>query len=371
MKKNLFIFSFIFVFSFNNVYAKDNLSDAKSSVLMDVKTGRVLYSSNCNLKLPMASTTKIITVLLALENAGLNEIVKVSRKASIQEGSSVYLKEGERIFMEDLLYCVMLRSGNDAAVAVAEHISGSVESFAKLMNSRAYSIGAKNTNFENPHGLPNDNHYTTSHDLALITREALLNKKFAEIVSTKNYTVSKLLSERKILQNKNKMLWEYEGGNGVKTGYTGKAGKCLVSSATKDEWQLLTVVLNSSDMWKSSKNLLDYGFKNYDNIKIVDKCDYMENIEVRKGKEKSVQVVPRYNLHAPLLRIGDGYENLTFVHDLPSTINAPIKKNEIAGSLKVYANNFLLGEVDLLYNNDVKSSDILYNMKRIIINFFN
>lgn len=372
MKKNLLAFIIILqILPLNIIYAKDNISDAKSSILMDVNTGRVLYSNNSNLKLPMASTTKIITVLLAIENADLNDIVSISRNASIQEGSSVYLKEGEKLKLEDLLYCIMLRSGNDAAVAVAEHISGSVEDFAKLMNNRASTIGAKNTNFTNPHGLPDNDHYTTSYDLALITRDALKNKIFAKIVGTKKYTISRLSNESwdRVLQNKNKMLWQYPGGDGVKTGYTKKAGRCLVSSATKENWQILCVVLNCSDTWGSSAKLLNYGFENYDNIKVIDKQNTIINLNIKKGKEKYIQVIPKNDLYVPLLKINDEYEKIDYIQNLPKIIKAPIKKNEKAGVLKVYAGNFLLGQVDLMYNKDVESSDIFYHLKNILKSF--
>ncbi|MCK9216753.1 MAG: D-alanyl-D-alanine carboxypeptidase [Firmicutes bacterium] len=370
MKKFFIILIIITQISFFQVInAENNLPCAKSSIVMDVNTGRILYSSNSALKLPMASTTKIMTVLLAIENCDLNDIVTVSRNASIQEGSSVYLREGERMRLSDLLYCVMLRSGNDAAVAVAEHISGSVEDFAELMNNRAKTLGAKNTNFMNPHGLPNDNHYTTSYDLALITREALKNKIFADIVKTKKHTVSELINEKKYLENKNKMLWQYPGGDGVKTGYTGKAGQCLVSSATKDSWQILSVVLNCSDIWKGSTELLNYGFSNYDNIKVVDKSKIKINVNVLKGKEKAIQVIPKDDLYAPIKKIDNDYEKLDHVENLPKDAKAPVKKNSKAGTLEIYADNFLLGHVDLIYNKDVESSDIFYHLKNIVNTF--
>ena len=367
--KKITIILIIIIMNFSFLYAADNMPYAKSSIVMDVNTGRILYSNNPYQKLPMASTTKIMTVFLALENGRLEDIVKVSKKASYQTGSSVYLREGDKMRLEDMLYCVMLRSGNDAAVATAEHISGSVEDFAKLMNKKAKEIGAKNTNFTNPHGLPDDNHYTTAYDLALITKEALKNNTFAKIVSSKNHTITKVISENKFLQNKNKMLWQYPGSDGVKTGYTGKAGKCLVSSASKDGWQILAVVLNAGDIWDSSTKLLDYGFKNYSNIKIVDKKSTVYEVDVLKGKEKTVKVVPIEELYAPLFKINEGYELVEYFYEPTEIVKAPIKKNEKAGVLKIYADNFLLGTVDLMYNKDIESSDVFYQFKKILRNF--
>ncbi len=367
--KKITIILIIIIMNFSFLYATDNMPYAKSSIVMDVNTGRILYSNNPYQKLPMASTTKIMTVFLALENGRLEDIVKVSKKASYQTGSSVYLREGDKMTLEDMLYCVMLRSGNDAAVATAEHISGSVEDFAKLMNKKAKEIGAKNTNFTNPHGLPDDNHYTTAYDLALITKEALKNNTFAKIVSSKNHTITKVISENKFLQNKNKMLWQYPGSDGVKTGYTAKAGKCLVSSASKDGWQILAVVLNAGDIWDSSTKLLDYGFKNYSNIKIVDKKSTVYEVDVLKGKEKTVKVVPIEELYAPLFKINEGYELVEYFYEPTEIVKAPIKKNEKAGVLKIYADNFLLGTVDLMYNKDIESSDVFYQFKKILRNF--
>lgn len=364
--KKLIVILIVLSMCFNFLYAVDNVSTAQSSVVMDVNTGRVLYCENPYQKLAMASTTKIITVLLAIENADLNDVVTVSKKASYQTGSSVYLREGDKIILEDLLYCVMLRSGNDAAVAVAEHVSGSVAEFAKLMNNKAKEIGAKGSNFANPHGLPDENHYTTAYDLALITREALKNDIFAKIVSTKTHTITELLKENKVMQNKNKMLWQYPGGDGVKTGYTKSAGKCLVSSATKEGWQILTVVLNGGDIWGNSTKLLDYGFANYDYLKLVDINNTALDLDVTKGKDKKVQAVPVNDLYAPLFKTKEGYEIVKFFYDTSDIIKAPIKKNDKAGVLKIYADNFLLGQVDLMYNKDVDSSDVFFHLKNIL-----
>jgi D-alanyl-D-alanine carboxypeptidase (penicillin-binding protein 5/6) len=249
----------------------DTGTGAKAAVVMDVETGRVLFSKNPYEKLPMASTTKIMTTLVAVESGKLNETVKVSNRAAFTEGSSIYLKPGEALTVEELLYAIMLRSGNDASMAVAEHIGGSVEGFVEMMNQKAKEIGALNTHFANPHGLDNPQHYTTAYDLALIASHALRNSKFAEIVKTKNKTISgpPHVNWDRAMQNKNKMLWQYEGGDGVKTGFTNRAGRCLVSSATHEGWQLCSVVLNCGPMWEESTHLLNYGFGNYSKQKVV------------------------------------------------------------------------------------------------------
>lgn len=369
MKKFFLILVFVYLISsLSSLTIQADVPSAKASIVMDVNTGRVLYSYNSDVKLPMASTTKIMTVLLAIEKGKIDDIVNVSRRAATEEGSSIYLKEGEQIKLEDLLYGIMLRSGNDAAVAVAEHLCGSVENFVELMNKKAKSIGVNNTNFSNPHGLPDDNHYTTAYDLALITCYALKNESFRKIVKTQRKSISGPpgVSWNRAFLNKNKMLWQYDGGDGVKTGYTKKAGRCLVSSATKNGWQLVSVVLNCSDWWNYSSKLLDYGFENYDNVKIVDKESTLIKMNVKKGKEKDVNLFPSCDLYAPLSKTGENDEKVTYIKCLPDYAKAPIKKNEKAGVLQVYIGNCLVGQVDLMYSTDIESSDILYNIQNIL-----
>jgi len=209
----------LIIFALNIFSINSYAISAKSAVLIDANSGKVLYEHNSYEKLPMASTTKIMTGLLACESGKLNESVKTSAFASGTEGSSLWLKIGEMQTLENLTYGLMLKSGNDAAVAIAEYLGGSVNAFTLLMNKRAKEIGAVNTNFENPHGLDSENHYTTAYDLALIAREAMKNEKFSEIVSTKTYSIP-MQGEKwdRALKNHNKLLWNYEGCNGVKTG---------------------------------------------------------------------------------------------------------------------------------------------------------
>ncbi len=216
--RKLFVTTFFFVllFSFS---VKSHAISAQSAVLLDAHSGRVLYEYNAYEKLPMASTTKIMTGLLACESGKLNKHVKTSPFASGTEGSSLWLKIGEKQTLENLTYGLMLKSGNDAAVAIAEYLGGSTDAFALLMNKRAREIGAVNTSFKNPHGLDADGHYTTAYDLAMISREAMKNNKFREIVSTKTYSIP-MQGEKwdRALKNHNKLLWQYEGCIGVKTG---------------------------------------------------------------------------------------------------------------------------------------------------------
>lgn len=233
-------------------------ASAQSEITMEVSTGTVLSEGNADVKLPMASTTKILTAIIIIEDCNLDEVIKVPNEAVGAEGSSIYLKKEEEIDIRDLLYGLMLRSGNDSAAALAIHHSGSIEEFARVMNERAKMYGAENSNFKNPSGLPDIEHYTTARDLCKIACHAMNNQIFREVVSTVNYT-----GKFRSYVNKNKMLRSYEGANGVKTGYTVKAGRCLVSSAERNGMDVVCVVLNCPDMYERSAALLDYCFNNY------------------------------------------------------------------------------------------------------------
>ena len=223
-------------------------ASSSAEIAMELTTGEVLESGNADAKLPMASTTKIMTALIICEDCDLDEVITVPDAAVGVEGSSIYLKKEEQIDIRDLLYGLMLRSGNDSATALAIHHSGSVEKFVEVMNERAKQIGAENTNFKNPSGLPDNEHYTTARDLCEITRYALHNETFKEVVATKSYK-----GKFREYANKNKMLYNYEGANGVKTGYTVKAGRCLVSSAERNGMTVICVVLNCPVMYVRSE----------------------------------------------------------------------------------------------------------------------
>ena len=243
-----------------------------SSVVMDRKSRQVLYGQNIHLSMGMASTTKIMTALVALENCKLDKLVKIPKEAVGVEGSSIYLKENEVWSVQDLLYGLMLRSGNDAATALAIEAGGSVDNFVDMMNERAMSMGLENTHFTNPHGLNESGHFTSGYDLALIACDALENNDFANIVSAKSYVVQANETHPKVVfVNKNKMLGMFEGCDGVKTGYTKATGKCLVSSATRGDMSLVCVTLNNPNMWQESMNSLQKAFDMYKSVKVIDK----------------------------------------------------------------------------------------------------
>lgn len=324
----------------------------QAGLVMDVLTGKVLYEKNAHSPFEPASTTKIMTAILALEKGNLSDIVVTSEEPPRVDGSRIYLEEGEKLTLEQMLYGMMLNSGNDAAVAIAEHIGGDIESFVKMMNAKAREIGAYHTTFVNPSGLPDEGHLTTAYDLALISRYALLNlPKFRKIVSTKTLEIPWQAEEwDRQLINLNKLLWNYEGADGVKTGYTSTAGRTLVASATRDGWQLISVVLKSdANIWSDSMALLDYGFENFEIKNLVGKNSDVAEEDVKYGDP--VKLVTK-----------DGLTSVVKKNDLPISkklvinqdIKAPVSKGEVLGQLIFYQGEEQLGSVNLIAANDVK-----------------
>ena len=318
---------------------------ARAAILMDRETGRVLWEKNAQLRLPMASTTKIMTAILALELGNEADVITTSKRAAATEGSSIWLEEGEQKTLEELLYGLMLLSGNDAAVAIAEHIAGSVENFAALMNEKAAAIGATNTHFCNPHGLPDDRHYTTAYDLALISAYALQNERFREIIRTPEYIISWPGREwDRVLQNQNRLLELYPGGDGVKTGWTKEAGRCFVGSATREGWQLVAVVLNAPQMWEDTMRLLDYGFETYSRQKVLYQGQVICTAEVYKGTQR-VDVVASKDFHYPLRP--EERSRVRYVIKLQDRLAAPLAAGQKLGELEMYLGENLLGRVEL------------------------
>jgi len=324
----------------------------QAGIVMDVVTGKVLYEKNADTQFEPASTTKIMTAILALEEGNLSDIVVTGKEPTLVDGSRIYLEEGEKLTLEQMLYGMMLNSGNDAAVAIAEHIGGSVETFVKMMNEKAREIGAYNTTFVNPSGLPAKGHVTTAYDLALISRYALLNfPEFRKIVATKTKEVPWEGQEwNRQLINLNKLLWNYDGADGVKTGYTSSAGHTLVASATRDGWQLISVVLKSNtSIWSDSANLLDYGFSNFEIRKVIDENSKIAEENVKYGD--SVDLVAKNGFTTVVEK---NSPPITTKMVLNSDIKAPISKGEVLGQLLFLQGKEELGRIDLIAENDVK-----------------
>ncbi len=331
-------------------------------MLMDARTHKVLYAKTAHEKLPMASTTKIMTAILAIEAGNLDALVTVPQEAYGVEGSSMYLRLGEQISMRDLLYGLMLVSGNDAAVAIAVHVGSSVEGFAALMNAKAASLGAHNTHFVTPNGLPDPDHYTTAYDLALIACYAMQNETFREIVGTTYYQTTTGEIARTV-KNKNKILWEYEGGNGVKTGYTMAAGKCLVFAAEREGMQLVGVVLNCPDMFPSAKRLLDYGFETYQQETLVAADERIARVRVTGGKKNTLEVASKNDIII-LVKNGDSTTVRTVVN-LAGPVEAPVEKGDVLGTLEVWEDGRVLAETELVAAETVESSAYLDYLERL------
>lgn len=330
----------------------------EAGIVMDVETGRVLYEKNAHLKLEPASTTKIMTAILALEKGDLSDIVTTGKNPTLVDGTRIYLEEGETLTLEQMLYAMMLNSANDAAVAIAEHMAGSVESFAAMMNEKAREIGAKDTNFVNPNGLPAAGHLTTAYDLALISRYALLNlPEFRKIVATKTAVIPWQGQEwDRQLINLNKLLWNYEGADGIKTGYTSTAGSTIVASATRNGRQLIAVILKSNGTTsKDCSALLDYGFNNFERKSLLKSNSVIAEKSVTYGspvklvtEKEFVTIVPKNDL--PITK-------KAYIAD---NIDAPVKKGDILGHVIFYQGCTVLGSVNLVAANTVKRKVYTY-----------
>lgn len=325
MKNKLLSLLFVLPFAFTLLQggrAVDHACAATESMaecVVEVSSRRFLSEKNADVNLPMASTTKVLTAILVIDECNLDETVVVPKEAEGTEGSSVYLKAGEQLTVRDLLYGLMLRSGNDCAVTLAVHHSGSIEAFAKAMNKKAVSLGAENSYFVNPHGLPDKRHCTTAQDLAIISAYAIENETFREIVSCKYY-------EPRHWQNKNKMLWNYDGALGVKTGFTLSAGRCLVTAAERNGMKLVCVVLNSPQMYERTAELLD---RSFDRFSLVRLCSAEETID---------KFSVRYSFDYPLTP--EEREKVEIVLEPSSPL--PEKAGEIAGKMSIYLEKHLL-----------------------------
>lgn len=335
---------------------------AKGAILMEAGSGRVLFAQNADQMLPMASTTKTMTLLLALENAKPDEKVTASARAAGTGGTSIYLSEGETLTMEQMLYGLMLRSGNDAAVAIAEHVGGTEADFVEMMNARAEKMGI-DAHFSNPHGLDADGHRASARAMASILREGLKNEEYARITSTKNKTIPWPGNEySRSLTNKNRLLTSYEGAQGGKTGYTSKAGRCLVFSAERDGMLLVGAVLNCSTWFDTAETLLNYGFEQYSLARICQKGEALQRQLVAGGQRDYVNLVAEDGLAVPLTA-GEHYE---LAYDTADEVHAPVKKGDSAGTLTVYVNGAVLGKTRLLYADDVPQNNMENALEHIL-----
>lgn len=372
------IFFMLILFSYTVKSAEGIRVAADSAILMDEKTSRTLWGKNIDKPRAMASTTKIMTCIVALESGKSNEILTVSRNAARAPKVKLYLQTGEKQRVEDMLYALMLVSANDAAVAIAEHISGSVDAFCEQMTKKAKEIGCTDTIFETPNGLDKGKHHSTAKDMAIIAKYALKNKKFMQIINTQK-VITPILggNYRKFyLSNHNRLLKEFTGANGFKTGFTNLAGHCFVGGAKRDDMQLISVVLASGwgargkkAKWTDTKKILNYGFNNFSYKKILNKNQVIsKNIHVCKSKNQNVDLIIRDNIE--IIYNKNNPENIKIKTYYPNNLNAPLNKNKSIGRIEIYMNNECVSKKNLYPNNNIKENSFKRWFNKLLVNFF-
>jgi len=337
---------------------------ARSACMMDVDSGQVLFCKNEREKRPMASTTKIMTAILALESGKLDNVVTIPIKATQMEGTKIYLKTGEKMYLRDLVTGLMLDSGNDAAYSIACFLGKDEAKFAQMMTKKAKKIGALDTVFKNPHGLPEKGHYTTAYDLALITAYAMKNPEFVRISSLKSASASTCLDERTVyFRNHNKLLSLYDNAVGVKTGYTKEAGRCLVGAAQTNGLCVVTVTLNAPDDWNDHIKMFQYAFDHYEKQQVIKKGTFLKTIKVINGESEYARLFSAKDL---LVTVAKGEQVKTYLrYNVPKSIKAPIIKGQKIGSIDAYVGNIKAGSTPI-----VSKAGINYVEKETFLKYF-
>ncbi len=318
---------------------------AQKAILLDANTGRVLYEKDADKRSLIASTTKIMTALVVCEQCNVLDRMQIPKEAVGVEGSSMYLREGEVLTIQELLYGLMLSSGNDAAVALAIYCGGTVEGFTQLMNDKAHRLGLTGTHFENPNGLDSPGHYSTARDLAVLASYAMKNPIFFQTVSTKNIRIG-----QRSLQNHNKLLWRVDGAEGVKTGFTKAAGRTLVSSASRDGRRLICVTLNDGNDWKDHADLLNNGFSRYTQRQILSSGDFVGTAEVAGGVSDRVQLLAAEDFFFPLAE----NEKPHIILSGPGFAYAPVVQGKQAGVAYICIEDNCVGKVPVVYAQTVE-----------------
>ena len=318
---------------------------AKRAYVLDALSGRVLYEKNPNERSLIASTTKIMTALIVCEQCNVLDRMRIPKEAVGIEGSSMYLREGEVLTLQELLYGLMLQSGNDAAVALAIYCGGTVEGFAELMNDKARNLGLRGTHFENPNGLDSPGHYSTARDLAVLAAYAMENPIFRKTVSTKS-----LMLGQRSLANHNKLLWRVEGADGVKTGYTKAAGRILVSSATRNDRRLIAVTIDDPDDWADHAALLEDGFSRYTVRQVIAEGRMVDTLEVVGGEARQVQILAAEDFCYALAPEETPYLMLPG----PGFVYAPAVEGADAGSAYVLLEGKAIGKIPVVFGETVE-----------------
>jgi len=335
--------------------------NAITAVVIEESSGRILYNKNATQKRSIASTTKIMTALVALEHADLDEPVIISKRAASIGGSVMGLRTGDRYTVRELLYAMLMVSANDAAIAIAEHVGGSLEDFAVMMNKKAKSVGADNSNFVTPHGLDCADQYSTAYDVALVTREALRNPVFAGIVSTYSSNIP-----GHSLYNTNELLGVYPGLDGVKTGYTGKAGRCLVTTAKRNGMRVISVVLGSptrNARAYASREILDYAFENYEMTRILDRGDIMASVSIYRGVSERVNLIADDGIMLPLNEQEKTRMQIRKV--TPEMLKAPVYAGAETGFIEYRLDGEVIGRSALTVADNVRRKTYFDYLKSV------
>ena len=322
-----------------------NAISAKNAVVIDTATGRVLFERNADTKSLIASTTKIMTALVVCEQTNVLDRVRIPNEAVGIEGSSIYLKAGEVLTVQELLYGMMLHSGNDAAMALAIYCGGTIEGFVEIMNDKARDLGLLNTHFENPHGLDGEAHYSTAQDLAVLASYAMQNPIFTKIVSTKTIRIGD-----RYLHNHNKLLWQLEGAEGIKTGYTKAAGRILVSSTSRNGRRIVAVTICAPDDWNDHRILVEEGFSEYQLQQILWAGQCLGEREIAGGEVGMVKLIAADDFFYPIAE----NECIRIVLPEPGFVYAPIARGQKAGDALIYLNDRLIGKIPLIYGETIE-----------------
>jgi len=318
---------------------------AASAVLMDADTGQILYAKNPHVRRPNASTTKIMTAILIIENCGMNDVITAGKAASETPFTSLNLRPGEKITVKDLLTGMLMRSANDAAVAAAEHIAGTVPKFADMMNKKAAEIGCADTHFVTPNGLYDPNHYSSAYDLCLMAKYALAYPVFNEAINTRKYTLASRTINRQdlVVFSKCKFLKNYLGADGVKSGYTKQAGYCYVGSATRNGWRLISSVLKSQNSGSDTVALMDYGFTNYQPVNVARADIDRVKVPINGGSKSEIEAVPARDLHVVVPKTGAAITKKIELKE----ITAPVAKGAPLGTLYASVDGTTVAKVEL------------------------
>ena len=354
MPKFVAIFlNFIMLFcSFASISYGAGIS-ARHFALLEAETGEIICEGNGNSRAPMASTTKIMTAIVAIENGRLDKTVTIPSEATGIEGSSIYLQEGEELTLEELLYALMLESANDAAVAIAIEIGGGVPEFVEIMNRKAEELKLDSTHFTNPHGLDNAEHYTTAADLARLAAYAMNNPIFEKIASTQKKVIPLSDDGSRVLINHNKLLRLYKGAIGVKTGFTKRSGRCLVSCAEQNGVRLICVTLNAPGDWNDHRQLLDYGFGQYERITLAEAGAYTISLSCINGERSELLCTNPESLSVTVKK--GTRDEIRAVTEYDRLLSAPVKKGDRVGQVVFYRGEDIIGECPLYALESVKS----------------